>query len=123
MGVYERDGEYTKFCTMGAKKYCYEVDGKLHATISGVSKKDGGKELEAAGGMSAFKEGFVFHDAGGTEAVYNDDTNLEYLMPNGEYLHIGPNVVIRDSTYTLGLSGEYSRLLQFYYSYNNPFIF
>lgn len=123
MGVYERDGEYTKFCTMGAKKYCYEVDGKLHATISGVSKKDGGKELEAAGGMVAFKEGFVFRDAGGTEAVYNDDTNMDFLMPNGQYLHIGPNVVIRDSTYTLGLAGEYSRLLQFYYSYNNPFTF
>lgn len=123
MGVYERDGEYTKFCTMGAKKYCYEVDGKLHATISGVSKKDGGKELEAAGGMAAFKEGFVFRDAGGTEAVYNDDTNMDFLMPNGQYLHIGPNVVIRDSTYTLGLAGEYSRLLQFYYSYNNPLHF
>lgn len=121
MGVYERDGEYTKFCTMGAKKYCYEIAGKLHATISGVSKKDGGKELEAAGGISAFKEGFVFRDAGGTESVYNDNTNMEYLMPNGEYLYIGPNVVIRDSTYTLGLAGEYSRLLQFYYSYGSPF--
>ena len=123
MGVYEYEGQYDQFRTMGAKKYCYVVDGKLHATIAGVSKKDGGAELEKAGGIEAFKEGFVFHDAGGTESVYNDDPDMMYTMPNGEQIAITSNVVIRDSTYTLGLSAEYERLLNYYLDYDNPFDF
>lgn len=123
MGVYEYEGQYEQFRTMGAKKYCYVVDGKLHATIAGVSKKDGGAELEKAGGIEAFKSGFVFYDAGGTESVYNDDPDMMYTMPNGEQIVITSNVVIRDSTYTLGLSAEYERLLNYYLDYDNPFDF
>lgn len=121
MGVYEQEPTYQQFCTMGAKKYCYVIDGKLHATIAGVSKKDGGRELEKAGGIKAFKDGFVFHEAGGTESVYNDGVDMWYKMPNGEKLHITSNVVIKDSTYTLGLTAEYARLLEFYQDYDNPF--
>lgn len=123
MGVYEYEGQYEQFRTLGAKKYCYVVDGKLHATIAGVSKRDGGNELEKAGGIEAFKPGFVFRDAGGTESVYNDTPNMQYTMPNGETIEITSNVVIRDSTYTLGLAAEYERLLQYYLEYDNPFDF
>lgn len=123
MGVYEYEGQYEQFRTLGAKKYCYVVDGKLHATIAGVSKRDGGNELVKAGGIEAFKPGFVFRDAGGTESVYNDMPNMQYTMPNGETIEITSNVVIRDSTYTLGLAAEYERLLEYYQEYDNPFDF
>lgn len=124
MGVYELDGVYEKFRTMGAKKYCYvDNDGKLCATIAGVSKRDGGPELERAGGIDAFREGFTFHDAGGTESVYNDNPDIVFTMPNGEQIEITANVLIRDSTYTLGISAEYARLLDFYLDYENPFDF
>ena len=39
LGFFEFDGLYTEFKTLGAKKYCYREDGKLHLTVSGVSKK------------------------------------------------------------------------------------
>lgn len=123
MGVYESEGVYEKFSTLGAKKYCYVKNGKLTATIAGVSKRNGGPELEKAGGIEAFKEGFTFHDAGGTESVYNDNPDMCITMPNGEKLEITSNVVIRDSTYTLGVTGEYRRLLDFYLHYHNPFDF
>lgn len=123
MGVYECDGEYDKFCTLGAKKYCYVQNGKLHATIAGVSKRDGGPELERAGGIEAFRPGFTFYAAGGTESIYNDAPNLTYTMPNGEKIDITSNVVIKDSTYTLGLTAEYERLLDYYLEYQNPFDF
>lgn len=123
MGVYENEGTYEKFSTLGAKKYCYVKNGKLTATIAGVSKRNGGPELERAGGIDAFKEGFTFHDAGGTESVYNDNPDMRITMPNGEELEITSNVVIRDSTYTLGVTAEYRRLLDFYLEYHNPFDF
>lgn len=123
MGVYESEGIYDKFSTLGAKKYCYVKNGKLTATIAGVSKRNGGPELDRAGGIDAFRDGFTFHDAGGTESVYNDNPDLTIIMPNGEHLEITSNVVIRDSTYTLGVTAEYRRLLDFYLEYKNPFDF
>lgn len=117
MGVYEQEPGYDRFVTLGAKKYCVEQQGKVHCTVSGVSKRDGGPELERAGGITAFKRGFVFRDAGGTESIYNDETDMMITMPNGQPLHIGPNVVIRDSTYTLGVSAEYAKILEEYETY------
>ena len=113
MGVYEKEHDMCEFRTMGAKKYVYRETpyDKLICTIAGVSKSLGGKELESHGGITAFHEGFTFEEAGGLEAVYNDDIN-EVIDIDGHSLKITSNVVLRPSTYTLGLSADYKRLLQ-----------
>ena len=113
MGVYEHDGNYDRFATLGAKKYIYQNgDGKTHCTIAGVNKQKGGAELDRFGGMSAFKEGFIFRDAGGNMPIYNDTS--DYLADvEGRQLHITPNVTISESTYCLGIAEEYRRVLQY----------
>ena len=112
MGVYEKEHDMCEFRTMGAKKYVYREtpEDKLTCTIAGVSKSLGGKELESHGGITAFHEGFTFEQAGGLEAVYNDDIDTVIYI-DGHSLHITANVVLRPSTYTLGLSADYKRLL------------
>lgn len=112
MGVYDLDGEYTEFRTLGAKKYCYVENGKLKVTIAGVNKKKGAEELSARGGIDAFETGFVFTYAGGTESVYNDYPEIKEIEIEGHKLPITSNLVIRDSTYTLGITAEYSELLK-----------
>ena len=109
MGVYEFEGIYERFCTMGAKKYAYEEDGKLHLTVSGVSKKKGADEL---GQIENFKPGFIFHAAGGNELIYNDHPEIDEVEIEGHRQKITRNVVIKNSTYTLGLTAEYERLIQ-----------
>ena len=116
MGVYEFEGEYKKFATMGAKKYVYGDDDNLHVTIAGVVKYQNGieisaQELKEKGGFSAFRSGTVFVKAGGIEAVYNDDADL-WIEKEGAKIHITRNVCLRPSTYTLGLSAEYEKLLE-----------
>lgn len=113
MGLYESDGSYAEFATMGAKKYVYREtpDGETHCTIAGVNKKSGGKELDKHGGMMAFRRGFVFKDAGGTESVYNDHPTNGVIEIDGHKLLITPNIVIRESEYTLGVSRDYASLL------------
>ena len=112
MGVYEQEDGYRQFITMGAKKYAYESeDGHIAVTVSGVNKKKGGVELERHGGLKAFKSGFVFHEAGGTESVYNDEPEVKEYYADGRTIPITRNVVIRDSTYTLGITYEYEQLL------------
>lgn len=111
IGVYENEG-YTlpnRFRTLGAKKYVLEdSQGKLHITIAGVNKKQGAIEL---GKIENFKEGFIFKDAGGTESVFNDNVDMT-VEREGHDLEIRDNVVIRDSTYTLGLTAEYMDILK-----------
>lgn len=111
MGVFEYEDTYTEFSTIGAKKYVYRTkDGKLHATIAGVNKKLAPDELEEHGGIEAFKIGFTFLRSGGTESVYNDVPYGDFTVEN-HVLKITQNVVIRPSTYTIGITDEYRRIL------------
>lgn len=114
MGVYEDDGHYAEFKTLGAKKYAYtyEPGGKTYVTIAGVTKRKGGEELDRFGGLKAFSPGFIFREAGGTESVYNDHPDIGVIEREGRKILITPNVVIRDSTYTLGITAEYESLLE-----------
>ena len=110
IGVYENEGYAlpNRFRTLGAKKYVLEdPDGKLHITIAGVNKKKGAVEL---GKIENFKEGFIFYDAGGTESLFNDNI-IRTIQIDGHDLEIRDNVVIRDSTYTLGITAEYLDIL------------
>lgn len=112
MGVYEFDGEYEEFKTMGAKKYCYTDKSGLHLTLAGVAKKKGAEELQKHGGISAFQEGMIFREAGGTESVYNDLPEPMTIYREGRPIELTSNIVIRPSTYTLSLTTEYLEILK-----------
>lgn len=112
LGLYDYEGTYKRFITMGAKKYAYEDPaGQLHITVAGCSKSKGAKELASRGGLEAFQEGFTFYDAGGTESIYNDIRDPFKVNIDGNSLLITSNVLIKESTYTLGVTGEYKRIL------------
>lgn len=114
MGVYEQEDGYKDFKTLGAKKYAFIKQGKdkVETTIAGVSKRLGGQELQANGGLKAFTEGFVFSLAGGTESIYNDRTPIEVKMIHGHRVEMGPNICIAPSTYRVGLTDDYRRILE-----------
>lgn len=112
LGLYDYEGRYPRFITMGAKKYAYEDEaGKLHITVAGCGKSKGAEELASRGGLDAFQEGFTFYEAGGTESIYNDIREHVPVNIDGHELEITSNVYIRPSTYTLGVTGEYKRIL------------
>lgn len=111
LGVYEQEKKYKEFKTLGAKKYAYEYeDGKFEITIAGVPKKEGAKELKT---LENFKIGFVFSNCGKLESRYND---LDYGIYNpdgkpGHDIDIRSNIVLRPTTYEIGITDEYSRVL------------
>lgn len=111
LGVYEYEGKYDRFITLGAKKYAYEVDGRTAITIAGVNKQKGAEEL---GCLENLKIGFTFHEAGGLESVYND-FDYGYYSPDPHNVScetfITRNVCLRPSSYTVGLTMEYLRIV------------
>jgi len=112
LGLYDYEGTYKLFSSMGAKKYCYvDSNDKLHITIAGVGKVKGAQELAEHDGIDSFKEGFTFYKAGGTESVYNDDPEIKELKVGDNTVKITSNVLIKDSTYTLGITGEYRKII------------
>lgn len=126
MGVYESEKTYSRFCTLGAKKYAYEYadsPDECFCTISGVVKNKGsqenigGRELAAAGGLERFaacydaRHHFTFITAGGTASFYNDLNTPIHINIEGHPLDVTANVAISPSTYTLGLGKDYQRFL------------
>lgn len=63
-GVWENEGTYSRFKTLGAKRYMYEQEGELHSIIAGLARKEG---------MEYLKE--VYGD--NTSILKHFDTNLQ----------------------------------------------
>jgi len=118
MGVFEVDAKYDRFVTLGAKRYCYEKDGHIGITVSGVSKAVNEKTgipfaVEELGKLENFSEGFVWKKSAGNMSVYNDDDQFLYHAPDGSgSVVISPNVAIIPTTYEMGLSRDYKQLLE-----------
>lgn len=109
IGVFEYEGSYRRFKTMGAKKYAYEdQDGVLNVTVSGVSKRHGAEEL---GRLERFKERFKFRKSGGMAALYNDFPEVTEVKIQGHLLPVTSNIALFKSTYTLGLAPDYKKLI------------
>lgn len=110
MGVFELETakeKYTRFATMGAKKYCYEDSSGFHITIAGVEKEAGALEM---GSIENFKPGFIFKKAGGRTLYYNE-AKPHYIEVDGCKMLTASNIGMTGSTYELGLTDEYASLL------------
>lgn len=113
LGLFENEGTYKQFVTLGAKKYCYTDDIGLHITVSGVPKKTGASCLTD---ISEFKKGFVFHNekTGKLAACYNDDMKEHFLtdyLGNCCKIDSRSGVTFIGSDYTLGITIEYDELI------------
>ena len=108
---YESDNEeepvYSRFKTLGAKKYAYEDDKGFHITVAGMNKKKGAKVI---GKLENFAIGNTFHDVGRTTSWYNEE-EPHMINVNGHVFESASNIGILESTYTMGVTGEYWELI------------
>lgn len=113
MGVFEVEEDHTleEFKSCGSKKYAYRVNGKLHVTIAGVDKKKGAAELEKRGGLEVLQDDFVFYEAGGLSARYNDFPEVGGINVNGYYVPITSNLYLYQSEYTVGTIQAYKDII------------
>ena len=88
LGVWDYEGTYDMFKTLGAKRYIYVKNNKLNITISGVSKKKGSdylldtyKSLDNI--FDNFKDGIVFP----AEYTTTQDGKKVVKEGNGKKIH------------------------------------
>ena len=110
MGVFEYEGCYDLFVTLGAKRYCTQVGDKLSITVAGVPKERGSEELKKMGGIEKFDFDLIFRESGKTASVYNDDMD-ETVIVDGHELRITRNVAIIDVEYSMTATHTYYQLL------------
>ena len=117
IGVWDYDGHYKRFKTLGAKRYMVEYDdGKISLTVSGLNKKTAIPYLQQKYGDNIF-EGFDKHlyvpreYTGSNTHTYIDNertgTIIDYLGKEYNYKE-ETSVHIEGSEYTLSLSKEYT---------------
>lgn len=110
LGLFDKEPTYDRFITLGAKKYAYEINGKLGVTVSGLNKKQGADELKEKGGLEFFRDGEVFYNSGRTVAQYNND-DIHIINVNGVEIENGSNIAIVDTRYTLGMTDTMKSIL------------
>lgn len=112
IGIWEIDGVYSDFKTLGAKKYLTKSNDKLAVTVAGLSKEKGAKDLNRA--KNPFKEfaiGKVFGDSGRTTSWYNESTPHK-IKRDGRSFTVSSNIAILPTTYKLGVTDTYFELIQ-----------
>lgn len=110
MGIWDYEGRYDDFKTLGAKKYVYTQNGHTVSTIAGVSKQAGSRFF-AERGIDAFVIGQVIPNSGHLVAYY-DDSDIHDICVNGCHMMTAASVALIDDTYTIGITGEYADLLE-----------
>lgn len=112
LGQLTIEAEWTEFKTLGAKKYCerWKSDGKLHLTISGVSK-DAVSLLNDD--IANFRDGFVFDkDEPDVHKLMHTyfDSQPDITFPDGYVSHQRRGVNLRPNGYKLSLDSSFDDL-------------
>lgn len=118
MGIWDYDGSYDYFKTLGAKKYIYVKKGKATITVAGLSKKLSSIYINSlakrkhCNPCDLFEKGFIFSRSSGRTSAHYNDVSRETLMAEGKRFTSGSNIAITDATYILGVTAEYEELIK-----------
>lgn len=118
LGVYELDGKYKRFKTLGAKRYIYEdEEGKINMVVAGLPKKSGRIYI------SKYNDPFKIFtkdmnvpitESGKQTATYIDyETSghiIDYLGNEG-YYHEMSSINLDPTSYNMSMAGDYVNYL------------
>lgn len=113
LGIFDDDGQYKKFKTLGAKKYCYiDNDDKLHMTVSGVRKS----AVSQLHGIEDFKDGTTFDVEHAQKLIMSYVDDMPPIVWNkGQYDEFHSNykygICAQPTTYSLGITDDYESIL------------
>lgn len=116
LGIFDFEGKYETFKTLGAKRYFYEEDGKTEAVISGLPKK---AEFD---GIRDFYDGKTFDriESFKNTASYSENQNggaaIKWTdLKGGDYFSTDKyGICITPSTFKLSMTSEFREVIKLY---------
>ena len=113
LGIWDFDGFYTDFKTLGAKRYIFKKDNKLNITVCGLSKKSGKEFIENQKNPFIFFNEGMYIDSQHTGKMTHtyidreiENTITDYLG-NTAYYHEKSYIHLEKTDYLLSLSDMY----------------
>lgn len=113
LGIWDFDGFYTDFKTLGAKRYIFRKDNKLSITVCGLSKKSGKEFIENQEKPFLFFNDGMFVDCDHTGKMTHTyiDREIENVITdylgNTAYYHEKSFIHLEKTDYLLSLSDMY----------------
>ena len=113
LGIWDFDGFYTDFKTLGAKRYIYRKDDKISITVCGLSKKSGKEFIENQQKPFLFFNDGMFVDCEHTGKMTHTyiDKEIENVITdylgNQAYYHEKSFIHLEKTDYLLSLSDMY----------------
>ena len=113
LGVWDFDGFYTMFKTLGAKRYIFQKDDKISITVCGLSKKSGKEFIENQEKPFLFFNDGMFVDCEHTGKMTHTyiDREIENVITdylgNQAYYHERSFIHLEKTDYLLSLSDMY----------------
>ena len=113
LGIWDFDGFYTDFKTLGAKRYIYRKDDKISITVCGLSKKSGKEFIENQQKPFLFFNDGMFVDCEHTGKMTHTyiDREIENIITdylgNQAYYHEKSYIHLEKTDYLLSLSDMY----------------
>jgi len=122
LGVWDFEGIYTRFKTLGAKRYLVEQEGKLHLTVAGLSKQNGVEFMlkqchnDNAKVFEMFNKDLFIdgENTGKMTHTYIDDEQKGLItdyLGNVDYVISKSSVHLENCDFTLSISEQYAKFL------------
>lgn len=122
IGIWDFEGVYTRFKTLGSKRYMYEENGKIHITIAGLNKQNGVKYLERIANNDNTKVFELFNDemyippneTGKNTHTYIDTPKQGMITDyTGKTIEVSAltSVHLEECEFTLSIAREYNQFL------------
>ena len=113
LGIWDNDGVYDSFKTLGAKRYMYKQGSDYHITIAGTNKHLGSEYIKSLNSpFDAFSDGLIIPPqfTGKLTHTYIDETKqgviLDYKGNVVEYTALS-GIHMEQCEYNLGLASSY----------------
>jgi len=123
LGVWDFEGIYTRFKTLGAKRYLVEQDGKLHLTVAGLSKQNGLQYMLEECKQDNTKVFKMFNDKLFIDGKHTGKMTHTYIdieqealitdyLGNTEHVISKSCVYLESCEFTLSISKQYAQFLK-----------
>lgn len=117
LGVWDYEGKYDRFKTLGAKRYMYQIEGDIHITVAGLSKAQGAQYIASQKKPFEFFSNEMYIPSNHTSKLTHTYIDYEQSYDIMDYKGNVSNVTalsgvhLEPTDFTLSQSEQFSRFI------------